>query len=243
VSQPYFVFDRAVLQDLASRSRERYAAAAPFPHVVLDEMFPPEVAARLLLEFPPPDRFVAEHDPREPRRQGKFTSTDEAVFGPFTRHLLRHLNSPLFLEFLEAMTGISGLLPDPDISHALRHFTRDGCLGVHADFNYHGGLRLDRRLNMILYLNKDWSADWRGDLELWDREMRQCVVRVAPLFNRCIVFAVTDWAYHGFPEPLRCPEGTTRQSLQLYYYTKGRPVDEVSPPHPTLFQRRPQDIG
>jgi hypothetical protein len=242
LSQSYFVFDRAVLQDLASRSRERYAAAAPFPHVVLDEIFPLDVADRLLAEFPSPDRFAAEHDAGERRRQGKFASTDEAMLGPFTRHLLRHLNSPVFLEFLEAMTGIPGLLPDPDISHALRHYKRGGCLGIHADFNYHGGLRLDRRLNLIVYLNKHWSADWGGDLELWDRNMRQCVARVAPVFDRCIVFACTDWSFHGFPEPLRCPEGTTRQSLQLYYYTNGRPPDEVSPPHSTLFQWRPQDV-
>jgi Rps23 Pro-64 3,4-dihydroxylase Tpa1-like proline 4-hydroxylase len=229
------------LSALAARHRDAYASAEPFPHVVLDELFPAAVANRLADEFPPPDRFWRQEDTAEASRRGKLMSNDETIFGSFTRHLLHHLNSGIFIHFLEALTGIADLIPDPDVSTNLRHFEPGGCLGVHADYNFHPRFRLDRRVNLILYLNPTWRAEWGGQLELWDAAMSRCVRRVEPEFNRCIVFNTTDTTFHGFPEPLRCPPGVTRRSLQLYFFTNGRPAQEASPPHPTVFRRRPQD--
>ena len=94
---------------------------------------------------------------------------------------------------------------------------------------------LNRRLNLLLYMNKGWEDAWRGHLELWDRGMKGCVKKVAPVFNRCVIFSTTDDAYHGHPHALECPEGTTRKSLALYYYTNGRPEEERSAPHDTIF--------
>jgi hypothetical protein len=92
-----------------------------------------------------------------------------------------------------------------------------------------------------VYLNRDWQEEFGGHLELWDRSMEQSVVRVLPVFNRCVVFSTTDWSYHGHPEPLNCPETTSRKSLALYYYSNGRPTDEQSESHSTLYQQRPAE--
>ena len=97
-------------------------------------------------------------------------------------------------------------MPDPDVGGALRHFGRGGRLGIHADFNFHAGLKMYRRLNLILYMNKDWKHSYRGDFELWDAKVTRCEKRVAPLFNRALIFIAGDTSYHGFPKPLRCPE-------------------------------------
>lgn len=238
---PDFFFAASALADLARDLGAAYTSAVPFPHAVLDGFFPDDVAGRLLAEFPPPDRFARQEDPAETRRRGKLVSHDEALFGSFTRHLLYHLNSGIFLKFLEELTGIQGLLPDPDVAGSLRHFEPGGCLGVHADFNYHPRLRLDRRLNLIVYLNRDWRPEWGGQLELWDAAMTQCVRRIDPAFNRCVIFNSTDFTFHGFPDALRCPPSETRKSLQLYYFTNGRPAEEIAPPHATVFRWRPQD--
>jgi 2OG-Fe(II) oxygenase superfamily len=236
-----FFFDAGALADLARSRREEYASAAPFPHAVFDGLFPEPVARRLLAEFPPPDRFVREEDPDEPRRRGKLASRDETLFGGFTRHLLYHLNSSIFLSFLEELTGIGCLLPDPYVAGSMRHFEPGGRLGVHADYNIHPRLGLDRRLNMILYLNRDWRSEWGGQLELWDAAVTHCVRRIEPAFNRCVIFNSTDFTFHGFPDPLRCPPTETRKSLQLYYFTNGRPAEEVAPGHNTIFRWRPQE--
>jgi hypothetical protein len=69
--------------------------------------------------------------------------------------------------------------------------------------------------------------------------MKACVRKVAPAFNRCVIFSTTDFSYHGHPEPLACPVGVTRKSLALYYYSNGRPPEELSAEHGTLVRPRP----
>ncbi|WP_162625617.1 2OG-Fe(II) oxygenase, partial [Mycolicibacterium llatzerense] len=115
-----------------------------------------------------------------------------------------------------------------------------GFLKVHADFNRHHRLNLDRRLNGLLYLNKDWEESWGGHIQLWDRDMQHCVQKSLPIFNRFLLFATTDFSYHGHPDPLTCPPHRARRSMALYYYTNGRPDEErSSSEHSTLFRARP----
>ena len=232
-----FFFGARELQAIAGRAQE-YQSNAPFPHVVLDGFLPSVVADRLLEEFPPPAGLPFAENEGE-NRQGKRFSREEDLSG-FTRQVLYHLNSGSFLRAVEALAGIPGLIPDPEIGNSLRHFERGGRLGVHADFNFHAHLGIDRRINVILYLNRGWRSDWGGELELWDPDMTRCVRRIEPAFNRAVIFTTTDRTPHGFPEPLRCPAGETRKSLQLYYYTAGRPASEQSAPHGTLFHARPR---
>jgi hypothetical protein len=92
---------------------------------------------------------------------------------------------------------------------------------------------------LLLYLNRDWKEEYGGNLELWTRDMSRCIKRVLPVFNRCVVFSTTDFSFHGHPDPLTCPEGRTRKSVAMYYYSNGRPAEEISGDHTTLFKGRP----
>ena len=235
-------FDPERLQSLAAQYRSEYRSARPFPHVVIDD-FVSEDDLDLVL-----DEFLQAQDEAwrqfDNPREKKLAERRETSFGPFTRHLLAaNFNSSVFLEFLESLTGIEGLIPDPYYEGGgLHQIVPGGFLKVHADFNWHKELRLDRRLNVIIYLNREWKEEYGGHLELWDREMAKCERRVLPIFNRCVIFNTTDFSYHGHPEPLTCPEGMTRKSLALYYYSNGRPAEELSEAHSTLFQARPGEV-
>ena len=43
--------------------------------------------------------------------------------------------------------------------------------------------------------------------------------RIAPVFNRAVIFDTTGESYHGMPEPICCPQGRCRKSVALYYLT------------------------
>jgi 2OG-Fe(II) oxygenase superfamily len=228
----------ATLRDMGRSLRERYLGAHPFPHVVLDDLFPTEILDRVLAEFPSPQQIRWQEFDTGVER--KLMTTSEEQLGPATRHFVWQLNSQPFLLFLEDLTGISGLIPDPHLGGGgLHQIVRGGLLKVHADFNRHLGLNLDRRLNLLCYLNRNWKEEYGGHLELWDREMKSCVQRILPVFNRCVIFSTTDFSYHGHPDPLTCPNGWSRKSLALYYYSNGRPDEERSGDHSTLFRMRP----
>jgi Rps23 Pro-64 3,4-dihydroxylase Tpa1-like proline 4-hydroxylase len=140
------------------------------------------------------------------------------------------------LLWLEALTGIEGLIPAPYFGGGgLHQIEPGGFLKIHADFNVHPKLKLDRRLNMLVYLNKDWRDEYGGHLELWDRDLSACRKKILPSFNRTVIFSTTDTSFHGHPHPLTAPVGMSRKSVSLYYYTAGRPEAERSAPHDTLF--------
>lgn len=215
--------------------RDRYRSAEPFPHIVLDGLFADEDLERVLDVFPRRDEIEWVHfDNAEEKKLGYRHGVELPQVIELT---LYRLNSYVMLQFLEKLTGIEGLIPDPYFGGGgLHQIERGGFLKVHADFNFHPLLRLDRRLNMLVYLNRDWDESYGGHLELWDRGMTHCVQRILPTFNRTVIFSTTDQSYHGHPHPLTCPEGRSRRSMSLYYYTNGRPEEEKSAPHDTIFR-------
>ena len=228
------------MEEVAENAHRRYINAKPFPHVVFDDFFHPALLDQVVEEFPKPNaiRWQSFDNPQEI----KLASATESTFGPATRLLMYHLNSITFLEFLSRVTGIDNLIPDPRFEGGGMHqIVRGGKLGVHADFNKHRQYNLDRRLNMLIYLNKNWREEYGGHLQLWNREMTRCEAKVAPHFNRVMIFGTTDFTFHGHPDPLQCPEGVTRKSLALYYFSNGRPSEEVTGEHSTLF--RPRDVA
>lgn len=235
-----YLFDMNELDALAEKYHEQYANAKPFPHVMIDDFLPEEVLNKVLDEFPGSkqiDWISFDGDV-----QKKLGSKTEEQMGPFTRFLMYQLNSATFIKFLEKLTGIEGLIPDPHFwGGGLHQIKPNGFLKLHADFNFHPVLKVDRRINLLIYLNKDWEESYGGNLELWDRDITKCEAKIAPLFNRFVVFSTTDFSFHGHPQPLTCPPDRTRKSLALYYYSNGRPEEEVSRTSQTNWRMTPEE--
>jgi len=225
---------RGRLKDIVGDHAQAYRTADPYPHVVLDGLFDPELLTEALVEFESMDRSTWHHTVRETER--KYSTEDFLHMGPVCRQILSQLNAAPFLEFLGQLTGIEGLIADPHLrGGGLHEICRDGALGVHADFNFYPRLGLYRRLNVLVYLNKDWAEAWGGHLELWDRGGKACVTRIAPVFNRTVIFDTSNFSYHGHPAPLACPPERSRKSLALYYYTVEAPAEQDRTPHTTIF--------
>lgn len=215
-----------------------YGSAEPFPHLVVDGLLRPEIASALASGFPPVDAQLWKHHLH--RNAHKFACNRQEAMPALFRQVVAELNAPPFLRVLEEVTGIGPLLADPDLEGGgLHQIQAGGFLKVHADFNRHTRLDLERRLNAILYLNKDWHEDYGGHLQIWDNDMTRCEKKVLPVFNRLLVFATLDNANHGHPDPLTCPPDRARRSMALYYYTSDRPEHERQGEHTTVFRQRP----
>jgi len=237
-SKDTFFFDSEKLAALGESRSADYAKADPFPHAVLDNFLPQAVADEILDSFP--DKSSEEWLKFQNAREKKSANNNDALMPPYIRHILGQFNSGAMCSFIEKLTGINGIIPDPYFWGGGQHqIEPGGYLKVHADFNWHDRLNLDRRVNLLLYMNKDWEESYGGHLELWDTKMEKCVQRILPIFNRCAIFSTTSDSFHGHPEPLSCPHGRFRKSLALYYYTQGRPENEKNETHSTLFRQRP----
>lgn len=217
----WFFFDRAALRGLADRHRSAYAGGRPFPHVAIDDFLPPEVFARLAAGFPASDHpgWKRKDHAEQAARLGGLQRSGFAGVDPFVRHLLNEVNGMALLDFLERLTGVTGLVPDPHFLGGGLHLTLPGGhLDLHADFGRDRRRGLARRLTLLLYAESAWEPSWGGDLELWDAGVARCEARLPPLPNRLVVLAHGEDHWHGHPEPLRCPPDRARKVLAAYYY-------------------------
>ena len=176
-----------------------------------------------------------EHDNEHNRRRFQ---TDETLFPPQFRSACREFNSRQFLLFLETLTGLESLLPDPYLIGGGIHLSERGeFLNIHADFNWHHKLQAYRRCNALLYLNEEWQPEWQGATELWAQDMSRHIVSVEPKFNRLLVFNTGETSNHGQPQPNECPPGVNRKVLNFYYYTTHRTDEDAEAlPHFTAYK-------
>ncbi len=235
------LFSEDFLKQLHRRAEQlgpQYREAKPFPHTYFDDFLPAHIADAALATFPDPDKIDwLRHRGVD---QHKKLAFDNAEFLPSTlRDILFFLNSRPMLQFLETLTGIENVFGDPYYNGGgLHQIKPGGSLEVHADYSYHPKLKVDRRINVLVYLNKDWCEEYGGHFELWNRELTRADVKILPLFNRCAIFSTTSHSYHGHPNPLTCPPDRTRKSIATYYFTNGRPAEDETTAHPVAFVRR-----
>lgn len=210
------------------RLHASYKEASPFPHIVIDDFLAPDFAETIAATFDSElekinDDFTKSFD-------GGYGGDKKRQFSPNgcsldTQLQFARFNSQPFIENLERLTGISGLIGDASYEGGGFHQTiKGGRLGIHADFRVHKRLNLRRELNVIIYLNKTWDNAWGGGLELWARDKSSCQKVIFPKFNRCVIFQTDTSSYHGHPVPLECPDGIARISAALYYYTGSKLV-------------------
>ena len=234
----YIYFDEEAAKAAGEALADSYQNAEPFPHIAVENILPLDFLRGLLPEFPATEG--KDFFDRAQERY-KFQFPPAEIPGRRLRNLVTELNSPAILRFLQAMTGIKGLIADPYYHGGGLHETKSGGhLGVHADFNLHKPLKLERRLNLLIYLNHDWPANYGGELELWDREMKECRKRVPPLIGNCVVFNTSLDSFHGQPDPVRCPPGRGRRSIATYYYTAPEEGIIGLKERTTVFKARPK---
>ncbi|MBD0294602.1 MAG: 2OG-Fe(II) oxygenase [Flavisolibacter sp.] len=216
-----------------------YQSAQPYPHIQIDNFLEEEAAIRAMNEFPGVTDEGWIHYVHVNEKKHGLNKMDRLP--PFIRQVIEQLNTPEFCEFLSELTGIPNLLPDEMLEGGGLHQSgRGGFLNIHADFTVHPHKRhWCRRVNLLVYLNQDWKPEYRGELELWEKDMSCCVQSILPVFNRAVIFNTDEDSYHGLPDPIQCPEDMTRKSIALYYFTEERNV--LPKKRSTNYRARPKD--
>ncbi|MEZ4963908.1 MAG: 2OG-Fe(II) oxygenase [Saprospiraceae bacterium] len=217
-----------------------YQQAHPYPFAYFDNFLEPEAARAAMRAFPGVKDEGWIHYVHVNEKKHGLNKID--LIPADIRKVIEVLNSREFVDILSRLTGIPDLHPDPSLEGGGLHQTkRGGFLNIHADFTVHPHKRnWRRRVNVLVYLNEDWQPEYRGELELWTRDMKACAQKILPVYNRCAIFNTDEDSFHGLPEPIQCPEDMTRKSIALYYFT-----EETQAPRKraTNYQARPEDGG
>ena len=244
-------FTQSRLKSMAESCASKIAAARtgteyfdePYKHIVVDDFLDQELAERCLDSFPPLDDPSWEHA-NDADIEVKLRTSWKSEFDiPETIvDAVRILNSAPVLKAMGDRLAIPKLVPDPYFTGGGLNVTLPGgLLDVHVDGNYHDATGLNRRVNALVYLNPEWHPEWGGEFGIYEPTAQRCVKRVAPVFNRLVIFDSHDFSFHGLPDPIAFPAGTARKSIILYYYTTAqRPAQQiaVNEPHSALWVKR-----
>lgn len=215
----------------------------PYKHLVIDNFFDLKLIDECLKNFPnklnKKWEFTNDKD-IEIKYRSRWTSEFDIPEGIID--VVRILNGADFLKSVSEIFKIKKLIPDPYFTGGGLNVTqKGGLLDVHVDGNYHDATGLNRRLNALLFLNKNWNSSWGGEFGLYDSKGKKCIKKIEPIFNRLIVFDTHDTSWHGLPDPINFPKKTPRRSILLYYYTKSKRSSgqiKIRKPHSALWKRR-----
>ena len=230
------------LENFSNSQKENYSLAKPFPNIEINNFFNKEFLDKVLKEFP--DLANLEKSNKyENKNEIKYANNEYDLFPEVIKKFFDFLNSLTFLNFIQNITSIQeSLIADKELNGGgLHEIKKGGVLKIHTDFNRHPKLDLDRRVNVLIYLNRDWKTEYGGHLELWDKDMKECKKKILPTFNKMVIFSTNDFSNHGHPNPVTCSKNNSRKSIALYYFSKGRPLEELNKDHiknRTYFKNR-----
>ena len=213
--------------------RETVSKSKPFPNFYIDNFLNNDFAEEVYNSFPSYEKAEG---------MGKvFNAARATKFPESIAKLNNLLQSQEFREALGYIMNIPDLIADPHLVGGGIHETDSGGrLDVHVDFNFNKEMKLFRRVNILIYFNKDWKPEYGGALDLWDADVKKCYAEITPVFNRMACFATSEISYHGVT-PLKCPKGMMRKSFAGYYYTKTPHEDWDNTHHSTIFKQRPKE--
>lgn len=221
--------------------KDEFLSNQPFNHLVIDNFFDSNELDKVvdeILNIPDFVWHLGQHDPESYVQQKKSSIDKREYMTSLTKKVIDKLSSQEMLDLITDIAGIENIENDKELIGGGVHRTiRGGKLSVHADFNIHPNTKKYRRVNVLLYLNKDWKPEHKGELELWDKDMTKCHRKVEPIFNRLVLFRIRDDAFHGHPE--KWNSDNPRLSFALYYYTEDRPDEEKAPFHWAIWKERP----
>ena len=226
----------------AAKEYKNYHNGLPFPNIVIENFFNEDYLNQILLDFPDLSKIKSSQKYLN-KNEIKYANNDYQNFPDSIKNFFEFLNSNMYLNFLQKLTSVKEkLIVDPQLNGGgLHEIKKGGVLKIHTDFNKHPSLKLDRRINVLIYLNKDWKDQYGGHLELWDKDMLGCKKKILPTFNKMVIFSTNDFSNHGHPDPVICPLNQSRKSIALYYFSERRPLEDLDKNHiknRTYFKNR-----
>jgi len=211
--------------------KEHHFAGDPVPYTIIDDFLPRDIFNIVVKEI---DDISSESWTVFANETSSREEVRNFVTAPHIQTLSNSMQGPSFLKWLEAITGVEKLIPDPYLrGGGITSVSTGNKLGLHTDFNWNEQLRLTRQVNLIVYLNPVWEDSWGGNLEFWNFENTECVTSISPKPNRLAIWNYSKQLIHGHPQPLTCPENIQRQNLIQFYYNSNATHETL--PRRSLF--------
>ena len=237
--------DLKSLTERVSIIKNDFQSKKPFRFTTFEGFFKPEMAELIYSNYPLIENGVWDGTTYI-NQKNKFQKTTFEKNSIMDRGF-KELNSKEIIDWLQTITEFKeDIIGDNELFGGGLHQSINGAfLNVHIDYNIHPKTKYHRRLNLLIYMNKDWKDEYEGHIELWDltKGQGELIGKYPPSFNRCVIFETNEISFHGHPKPLNTPKSINRKSLATYYYTKTRPKNEIAEEHNTIYVNTEGIVG
>jgi hypothetical protein len=197
---------------------KRFLNALPFPYVILDDFADAARLSRALESVPSPVSGDINKSRDYMFAKNKFEKANFREFSADLNEIYEDLVSDRFQRILQKITGENVFVDKEFFGGGIHQGGEGSFLDMHTDFNYHPVNRSwFRNLNILLYLNKEWKPEYKGQLKLRHLQNGDAA-EVEPLFNRCVIMFTRDYTLHGY-DMINFPKGNYRRSIATYAYT------------------------
>lgn len=232
-----FINPQLTQAETIEKLASEFKNALPYKHIVIDNFLRQDIADTLYQKFPDYELFNKKYDGMNERK------AEGSNFEDFPKEftlLRQEVSSPEFCQWVSQITGVDNVFVTQDALGSGLHQGKNGSfLDIHIDFSMHHLANVYRRLNLLIFFNKDWKDEWAGHTELWNADMTKCEKKVRPDFNRALIFVTTGKSYHGYGK-INPPEEVTRKSFYTYFYTN-EAGEQNNSYNDTVFKARPED--
>jgi Rps23 Pro-64 3,4-dihydroxylase Tpa1-like proline 4-hydroxylase len=221
---------------------ESFLTAKPFNHVVIDNFFNHDFAMSIFESMPDYSQVDVNYNnvAEKKKLSDNWHKFPKSIYTAFFSLVSSH-----FVDNMRVMTQQDELEADYGLHGGGVHMHKTGdYLNVHLDYDIHPKMPMKRKLNIIIYMTPEWEESWGGHIELWSnneetKQPKECIHKIAPLFNRAVIFDTTQDSWHGVgvSQPMIPPVGVFRKSLAAYYVI---PTDHKVGRNRALFMPRPE---
>jgi len=213
--------------------QKQYRSHPDYSLLTLDNFIPQDLVTLMAKELDNIPLEDCKHFTRAGSCMYEFNNVDRT---PVQDAIVHALHSSTFIKWLQEVTDTVDLIPDPHLIGAgyMKSFAGDS-LKVHTDFNWNDQLRLHRMLSVVIYLNEEWEDEWGGQLQFYDTKRDKVHTKVPVGPGNCVIWNYNNFAFHGYPEPMNCPEGVSRKGIRFFYYVSNAKHDDKHPPHRSLY--------
>jgi hypothetical protein len=204
--------------------RQQFASNRPFEHIAIDDFADAARLEAALELIPTPESGQINKSRDYVFAKNKFEKSNFKEIAPVFEEIYQEMISDRFKAILKGITG-EDVFVDPEFfGGGIHQGGKESFLDMHADFNYHPLHKTwFRNLNILLYLNKGWKPEYKGQLKLRHKDTGE-TNEVEPLFNRCVIMFTREHTLHGY-DKINFPDNVFRRSIATYAYTLHEQAD------------------
>ena len=220
------------LDSILNEERVETIYSHPWEHIVIENMFKSNLIQEVSNSIPDySDKYWNDGNHFINENANKKEIIDKSKFCSSLQEIINYFSSPQFINRLEKLTNISKLFINDNLTGGgLVISPIKAKLEKHIDFNYNNELKMYRAVNLICYFNEDWKEEFGGNFQLYNKELEE-VKKISPILNRVLIFKSNNRTIHGFD----MINNKSRKSLNLWYYTKDKPIYVDYKEHKTIW--------